>query len=679
MGDAHLLAVERAGRRRHGAEMTGDRLPIAILWHQHQPFYRARWDGDPKGSYILPWVRLHAIRDYYSMAALVGEFPNVHITINLVPSLILQLEDYVEKGATDLLQELSLKPADRLSGAERDFIVSRFFDASWENEITIHRGYARLLNMRRAGRHFADQDITDLRMWFNLAWFTADAQRGPIDLPDGSTVDVSGFVKKGNVFTIDDIAAVLDEQLKLMRNVVPIHRNLMEAGQVEVSVTPFYHPILPLVADTDLATIDAGGAVLPRRFSRPEDARAQIEKAITFYEERFGRRPRGMWPSEGSVGQHVAHLFTDAGLTWIATDQGVLARSGKWGYDTTDPEVLTRAYRVGEEGSSVIAFFRHTQLSDDIGFSLQGYADYDRAADDYLTWIKDGYARSIDDPGGHILSIILDGENAWGAYRDRGTAFLRGLYKRLADDPELVSVTFSEFIDGNESRGIRPHPPESQELISPLFCASWIDEMGSAPGNDLNIWIGSSQENRAWELLGKVRDHLEESGATPDSNPDAYESIYRAEGSDWFWWFGDDFVQPSGGELVFDHLFREHLKDVYRQLGEEPPSELDSPIADDIVVWTPIDPAASVGSEQVLRIVVDRPGKIRWTGDGWATFAEVLLIPAGDVMSNRIGYVATIGPFGDDCSTVEFHFDEEGDGASGLQGDGTVYRVPVED
>ncbi|MCK4511822.1 hypothetical protein KAW64_08795 [bacterium] len=660
--------------------MAGDKLPIAILWHQHQPFYRARWDGDPRGSYILPWVRLHAIRDYYSMAALVGEFPNVHVTVNLVPSLILQLEDYVENGATDLLQELSIKPVEKLSGAERDFIVARFFDANWENEITVHAGYARLLHMRRAGRHFADRDITDLRMWFNLAWFTADVQRGPVDLPDGSTVDVSDFMKKGHGFTVDDIAAVLGEQQKLMRNVVPIHKQLMEAGQLEICVTPFYHPILPLVADSDLATIDAEGATLPHRFSRPEDARAQIEKAIVFYEERFGRPPRGMWPSEGSVGQHVAHLFVDAGLDWIATDQGVLKRSGKWGYNTADPEVLARAYRIGDEEKSVSAFFRHTQLSDDIGFALQGYADYDRAADDYLMWIKDGYARIIDDRGEHILSIILDGENAWGSYRNRGTAFLRGLYKRLADDPDLVSVTFSEFIDGNESRGIRPHPTESRELVSPLYCASWIDEMGSDPGNDLNIWIGSPQENRAWELLGKVRDHMEELGATPESHPDAYESIYRAEGSDWFWWFGDDFVQPTGGELVFDHLFREHLKDVYRQLGEEPPAELDSPIALDIVIWTPTDPAVSVGPGQVLRIVLDRPGTIRWTKNEWARFAEVVLVPAGDVMSNRIGYVATIGPFGDGSTAVEFHLVEDADGASGQQDGGTVlHRVPVED
>ncbi len=247
-----------------------------------------------------------------------------------------------------------------------------------------------------------------------------------------------------------------------------------------------------------------------------------------------------------------------------------------------------------------------------------------------------------------------NGENAWGSYRNRGTAFLRGIYKRLNDDPDLVSVTFSEYLDGNAERGVKPHPVPKLEAVRPLYCASWIDEMGSADGNDLNIWIGSPQENRAWELLGRVRAHLDEVGATPDSHPDAFEAMYRAEGSDWFWWFGDDFVQPTGGELMFDRIFREHLKDVYRGLGEEPPAELDEPIADDIVIWSAADPAASVRPGQVLRVMADEAGTVEWTTDDWMHVTKTRLVPAGDVMSNRIGYAAALAPIPTGAKAVRF-------------------------
>jgi alpha-amylase/alpha-mannosidase (GH57 family) len=643
------------------------KLNVAILWHQHQPYYRIGLGGEPKGAYLLPWVRLHAVRDYYPMAALVSEFPNVRVTINLVPSLMLQLEDYASGGATDQWMELSLKPTAEHSEVERDFIVSRFFDANRKNEIRIHPRYAELLEKRRAGGAFDDADLTDLKAWFNLAWFPPEARQGAMELPDGDSVSVAEFIRRGEGFDRDDIERVIALQLAVVRNVIPIHRKLAEAGQIEISVTPFYHPILPLVADTDRATIDAAGATLPPRFSRPEDARAQIERAAAFYEERFGRRPRGMWPSEGSVGEHVVGMVADAGFTWWATDRGVLERSGDHGFETEDPDVLLRPYLAGPRGSRVSTFFRHTRLSDDIGFSMQDYADYDRAAETFLGWIRQGFARRVKSPADRIISLILDGENAWGSYRNGGRAFLRGLYRRLNDDPDLVTTTPSEFIDGNPTRGIRPHPQDEQHEVAPLFTASWIDEMGSPHGNDLNIWIGSPEENRAWELLGIVRNHLAASGATPESHPDAYEAIYIAEGSDWFWWFGDDFVLPAGGDWAFDWLFRERLKDVYRFLGDDVPGFLDEPIVRRQVVWTEDDPVLTIEPGQILRIMSDRPGALRWSTDRWKTFAEAGLEHAGDVMAQLIGYAARLGPFGDDVWGLEFVFVRDGE----REGEGT--------
>ena len=645
------------------------KLSVAILWHQHQPFYRARLEGEQRGAYLLPWVRLHAVRDYYSMAALVAEFPNVHVTINLVPSLIVQLEDYLERGATDRWMELSLKPVSKLTPIERDFVVARFFDANRGNEIRIHDRYSELFDARASGVSFTDTDLNDLRMWFNLAWFPPEARQGRWMLPDGDAVSVAEFVRKGRGFSRDEIETVIAEQYKLMRNVVPLHRSLMDEGRVEVSVTPFYHPIMPLLADTDLATIDADGAMLPPRFSYPEDARAHIARAVELYEDRFGRPPRGMWPSEGSVGEHIVDLVYEAGFRWWATDRGVLERSGESGYETEDPEILLRPYLAGTQGRQVSTFFRHTRLSDDIGFSMQDYGDYDQAADEYLTWIRKGFARRVGDPAERVLSIILDGENAWGSYRDSGRAFLRGLYRRLNDDPELVTTTFSEFIDGNPDRGIREHPVAEQYEVSPLFTASWIDEMGSPHGNDLNIWIGSPEENRAWELLGAARARLEEAGATPESHPKAFESLYIAEGSDWFWWFGDDFMLPAGGDWMFDWLFRERLKDVYRYLGEDPPGALDAPIIGRHVVWAEDNPVASIDVGQVLRIVSPDSGTVRFTTDGWETLEEHRLDPTGDVMARLAGYAATLGPFGEDVRLVEFRLpaDEESEPARSVK------------
>jgi alpha-amylase/alpha-mannosidase (GH57 family) len=612
--------------------------------------------GKSEGAYLLPWVRMHAVRDYYSMAALVADHPDVHLTINLTPGLVIQLEDYVDNGATDLWMELSLTPSEHLTDADRSFIVSRFFDANWRHEVEVFPRYSQLLRKRRERRAFSDSDIDDLKVWFNLAWFPPEARSGPWELENGETVCVRELLEKGRGFDVDDAVRVLEEQLKIMRNVVPLHRRLVESGQIEVCVSPFYHPILPLLADTDLATLDDAAAVLPRRFNHPEDARAQLEKSVEFYRSRFGKRPRGLWPSEGAVGQHIVDLVADAGFEWMATDRGVLERSGESGYDTNDPEVLMRPYLAGERGRQVSTFFRHTRLSDDIGFKLQDYSDYGRAAADFLCWIREGFARAVDDPSERVLTLALDGENAWGSYRNHGRAFLKALYARLSKDDELVAVTFSEFLDGDPERAVSAHPVEEQYEVSPLHTASWIDEMGSPDGNDLNIWIGSPEENMAWEMLGRVRDHLSECGATPESHPMAFESIYAAEGSDWFWWYGDDFSLPAGTEWVFDLLFRGHLKNVYGYLNEEPPGFLEEPILRRQVVWTRDHPVRAIRPGHRLRILSDSPGAIKWSLDRWRTCCESRLEPIGDVMANLSGYATTLGPFDEDTWGVEFVF-----------------------
>ncbi|MEX0599399.1 MAG: hypothetical protein WD205_02075, partial [Rhodothermales bacterium] len=295
--------------------MQRPKIQLAILWHQHQPMYAHPTAESRRGRFGQPWVRLHAIRDYYSMAALIAEHPDLHLTINLTPVLLRQIEDYTE-GATDIALDLTRRPAEDLSPEERERILTTFFDADWHHQIFPHLRYKELFERRREGADFTSQEVRDLQMWFNLAWFGKEFRDGDVQLITGETVTVSHFVELGEGFTVEQIGAMIEEQLKILRAVVPVHRALQDRGQIEVSTTPFYHPILPLLIDSDSATLDRAGATLPNRFAYPQDADAQVKRAVDFYTARFGRRPRGMWPAEGAVSQSVVPIFARHGVEW---------------------------------------------------------------------------------------------------------------------------------------------------------------------------------------------------------------------------------------------------------------------------------------------------------------------------------------------------------------------------
>src|SRR5574341_506245 len=305
---------------------VGPKLYLALVWHQHQPLYKNLLARRHRGAYLLPWVRLHAIRDYYVMASRLESYPEVHVTINPTPVLLWQIEDYVLHGASDRALDLTLTPARRLSSAVREELLASFFEANWHTQIFPSPRYRELFAQRQAGEPFALRDLTDLQMWFNLAWFAPEFQDGEVLLPDGQVASVRRFIAQGQGYTVEDLRAMVEEQRKILRNIVSIHRRLQDRGQLEVTTTPFYHPILPLLYDTNLALLDRPGTTYPPRFHRPEDARAQVTQAVAFHQERFGRPPRGMWPAEGAVGQAILPLFIDAGVRWIASDQGVLAR-----------------------------------------------------------------------------------------------------------------------------------------------------------------------------------------------------------------------------------------------------------------------------------------------------------------------------------------------------------------
>jgi alpha-amylase/alpha-mannosidase (GH57 family) len=633
--------------------LPGPKILLAILWHQHQPMYLDRVHSGAKGSLTLPWVRLHCIRDYYSMAALLNDHPNVHLTINLTPVLLRQIRAYVKDGCTDRALDLTLTPTSELTATDREYIATQFFDADWHHEIYPHPRYKELLEKRGRGQALDDVDITDLRMWFNLAWFGPEFQIGEVLLPDGATGSVRRFVEKGSGFSEDDVRAMVAEQFKIMRNVVAIHKKLQDEGQLEISTTPYYHPILPLVHDTSTAILDRDFTTLPSRFSFPKDADAQVAGAAAFYKRLFGRPPRGMWPAEGAVGETIIQHFRKNEIGWIATDQGVLKRSGWWGYEAERPELLCKAWRAGDDDPDecVSIFFRDTELSNAIGFRYGQLSARD-AAHDFVRQLKERYLSAGNEE--RLVSVILDGENAWGSYEQAGRNFFRALYDVLGSDPEICTVTFSEFLEGNALRVVQPHPLPAQERVCDLAHASWIDEYGSQPGNDLGTWIGEPEENAAWELLREVREAFDRVGITPQTHPEAFEAIYAAEGSDWFWWYGNDQICDS--EPLFDDLFRQHLRSACLLAGMSPPRELDRTIVPRVETWTFTDQKNSISRHDRLRVKVGCPGSLTWSVNGWKDVRTIILSPSGGVMAGLNIYTATLGPFDETTRSIEFSF-----------------------
>ncbi len=632
---------------------VGPKLRLALLWHQHQPLYAPVQSGPGPVVLRQPWVRLHAVRDYFGMAALAAEQPSVHLTFNLTPSLLMQLEGYVSHALTDHALELTRTPAEKLTTAERHELVSRFFDAHWHNQIEIHPRYAELFAQRSAEKSFSAQDLRDLQMWFNLAWFGSELSAGEARLPNGRTVSVRRFVEKGEGFAHTDVLEMLAQQEAVMAAVVPLHAELQRRGQIEISTTPLYHPILPLLVDTDRATLDRAGTYLPRRFAHPEDAHAQVKRAVDDYTQRFGRPPQGMWPAEGAVAQFVVPIFAEHGVRWLASDRGVLARSGKWGYAVDDPDVLCQPYRAESAGTEIAIFFRDTALADAIGFSYQHYADPARAARHFITDVKQRFAERVcgDD---RVLTVVLDGENAWSGYPDDGRPFLRALYEQLAGDAQVETVTFSEYLDGNEQRGLGGHPLGELQQVHELFTGSWADESGSAPGVDLGTWIGEEEENRAWELLGDLRLALADAGLSPESAPLAFESLYAAEGSDWFWWYGTD--QDSGHDDEFDALFRDHVAQSYRHAGLEVPPAVFRRLVPQSVPWSFVGKAHEIPAESRLHVRTHCPGVLRYRIDDGNERAESLL-PTGGAMAGVQRYEIVIGPMPPGARELRFRFE----------------------
>ncbi|MGQ9684046.1 MAG: hypothetical protein ACUVX9_16055 [Anaerolineae bacterium] len=623
---------------------VGPRLYVALLWHQHQPSYVDLASG-PAGQFLQPWVRLYALRAYYAMAAASAEFPNLRVTFNLTPVLLMQLDRYVEQGVTDWLQDIALRPLGHISEEDKERLITACLNVDWRLEVLPYPRYLALYERRRQGLPFSEQDLCDLLMWHNLSWFAPEFHQGPVRLVTGEEVSLAPFLRREQGFSQTDLEALMAEERKVLAAVVPLHRRLQDQGLIEVSTSPYYHPILPLLLDTDQASIDRPGACLPGRFCYPEDARAQVERGVADYVRRFGRRPRGMWPAEGAVSADSVPLYLDQGIEWLASDQGVLERSGRYGYEASRADVLCRPYQVRDGRRTLSIFFRHTHLSDLVGFYYhRAFADMDLAAQDFVRRLQHTIADQLTGQEDRIVSIILDGENTLRAYGPRAPQFLRALYRRLSDSSELQTVTFSEYLGGDAARRIHAHPSDGQERIYELYTGSWIDEAGSEPGSDLGTWIGEPDENRAWGLLRQAREALQEMGATPQTHPSAFEALYMAEGSDWFWWLGRDHEMAREAES--EAIFRRHLENAYRLAGLEPPPVLGEPLVPWSLEWELEEPVEALRSNERLTVRANCPGTVLYRALPGGEEQEATLEPASAPGALTRRFQATLGPFG---------------------------------
>jgi alpha-amylase/alpha-mannosidase (GH57 family) len=493
----------------------------------HQPFYKDL----VRQCYVMPWAYLHGTKDYLGMPSLVEEFPEVHQTFNLVPSLVLQLEEYAKGKAQDASLELAFKPAEELTPEERSSVIERFFPVPIRTMLQPFPRYFELYERRSdASRHsaFTDQDIRDIQVWWTLVWM--DYDRRPADL-----------VQKGREFTESDKAGLRRLVQKTIRDIIPEYRRLQEKGVIEISTTPFYHPILPLLIDSKV------DGYVPVDMHFPYDAREQLARAQSFMKERFGVVPEGLWPSEGSVSNDVALLASSLGFKWMATDEGILAKSGidlNW----DNHRRLYHPYRRGD----ITLFFRDRGLSDSIGFQYMHSSAAEGAAD-FVRRLKE-----VPD-GGHVV-IALDGENPWDYYVNSGRDFLRRLLENIQKEPSLDAVTLSE--------ALQRIPAEKLDWLAP----------GSWAGANFSIWIGHPEDHQAWSWIIRAREALmARKGHVDEERWNlAYEELLVAEGSDWMWWFGNDFSSDS--DTIFDSLFRQHIGNVFHLIGLPRPEGLDEPI-----------------------------------------------------------------------------------------------------
>lgn len=533
------------------------KLSIAFYWHMHQPVYQL----SPEGDYLMPWTRLHAVKDYLDMVTILDNFKDIKLNFNVVPVLLDAFIDYGEKGLHDLHSRLTVTDIKDLTEDDKEFILNNFFDSNYRTMILPYEEYNRLFQKRQTMAEadisaFSEQEYSDLMALFNLAWFDPSYKNEYIALKK--------LFKKGKGYTLEDRQNIIEIQRDIIRRIIPAYRKYVEDGKIEITTSPYYHPILPILLDIGSIKI-ANKEGLPVDLKMPLDAKMQTVAALDRIEELTGKRPRGIWPSEHCVSPKELDMFKEAGAEWSISDEGILSESINFefvrdfkGY-LEEPYHLLKSY---EYKNGLKMVFRNSLFSNLIGFEYPNY-DSVLAANDLYDRIKVMQSKLLSSPDeNHILTIAMDGENCWENYPNDGINFLKTLYELIEKDESLETVLISDYLDREKN-----HKP-----LKNIASGSWINR-------NFKLWIDEPLKNLAWNYLKQVRDDFSKYVKENPYNPNielARRELFIAEGSDWFWWYGEP--NDSGRDNIFDYIFREHLKNIYLYLGLEAPEYLDTPL-----------------------------------------------------------------------------------------------------
>lgn len=535
------------------------KLSIAFYWHMHQPVYQL----SPNGDYLMPWVRLHAVKDYLDMVNILDKHKKIKLNFNLVPVLLDALIDYGEKEFHDIHSRLSIMDVKSLNNDDKEFIINNFFDANYQSMILPHSEYNRLFQKYQSNPDndiniFSNQEYSDLLALFNLVWFDPSHKN--------NCPELKKLLKKEKGYTLEDRKQIIEIQRDIIRKIIPTYRKFLNEGRIEITTSPYYHPILPILLDIK-GTKKSIGDDLPSNLKMDLDAKMQCELALQRIDMLFGKRPRGIWPSEHCVSSKTLSTLSELGVEWTISDEGILSSSIGFefvrdfkGY-LEDPYHLLKSYKYTARDSDIKMVFRDSVIPNLIGFEYPNH-DPIAAANDLYDRIKVTQNKLLSSPDSeHLLTIAMDGENCWENYSADGSTFLSTVYKLIEEDNSLETVLISDYLEKDT-----PKP------LNKISSGSWINR-------NFKLWIDEPLKNLAWTYLKQVRDDFCNYVKNNPLNPHielARRELFICEGSDWFWWYGEP--NDSGRDNIFDYIFREHLKNIYIYLGLDIPQYLDVPL-----------------------------------------------------------------------------------------------------
>jgi alpha-amylase/alpha-mannosidase (GH57 family) len=551
-------------------------VDLVFLWHMHQPDYRDYASGD----FLLPWVYLHAIKDYSDMAYHLEQHPGVKAVVNFVPVLLDQLEDYQQQFSSGkirdpLLRLLARENLNDVSNAERNLIMESCFRSDHNKMVAPYPSYKRLHDLymtlepggSTAVSYLSGQYFSDLLTWYHLAW-CGESVRREQDL-------VIRLMTKDENFSFEDRKQLFDLIGSSVSGIIPRYRKLAERGQIELSTTPHYHPLAPLLLDLHSARESQPESSLPQAQCYSGGrvrVHAQLAQAMQSHQARFGLKPQGVWPAEGAVSTELIEVLAEQGCRWTASGKNVLINSLNHAQQLVaeDEHYLYRPYRLQGKASAVHCFFRDDHLADLIGFEYSNWNGRDAA----LHFVAQLEAIAEHAAAGEkpLVSVILDGENAWEYYPYNGYHFLNDLYSALESHQTISTTNYRDYLDLRETEGDYGLIKEGE--LPRLLAGSWVY-------GTFSTWIGSPDKNRAWDLLCAAKqkyDMVMAAGRLSKKEQQAAEKqLSSCESSDWFWWFGD--YNPSNAVASFDRLYRHNLMHLYHLLKLEIPETLNMPIS----------------------------------------------------------------------------------------------------